>query len=293
MKRHPIAKSRWIAFATVGAAVTGIVGIAAIPALSGEREDVVPAQFAEATTRPIAPASSSRVALTPSELLEEIVRHVGSSEIIRAEIGGPPEWASAVERESPSDARVPPAGNFLYVTIANDKTPGGALRAIWIANLIGGVLADALDAHGLGQLASIQILKQLPDGTITEAGGGIGNVVRHQVFSVEPRSIMASRIRAGARENGFEVKSIEFVPAMQDAPNVVLDARQGHSAIEKASQPNFLSKIFGNPRNLEGFYLQIDDSSGPIMKAAGAHRSGVGLGWVDPRYSETAGKVRP
>jgi hypothetical protein len=279
-----ITRSRLLAVGVVTVSATIGVGItfAASNSSGGPGDDVRPVQIAPTVSRPAAP--------TPARSADEIVpsllaRLNAGREILAAELGAAPAGTSAVERETPDAEPVPPAGRVLYVTIPETTAPGGGVRAIWLANLLGGAVSDELDRNGLGRLISIQILERRSDGTTVNTGGGISNVVPHQAFSAEPPAAMAARVRSAAREAGLTVRDVEVFRAVQNAPAAVVVAPDVRQILSRPGQIDIVESVFGDVRRLEGFYLEVQNAQGEsVMKLAGANRAVVGQVWISPRY---------
>jgi hypothetical protein len=272
-----------VALAALTAAAIGYAG----RAREGVRHDMAPVQIAPAVASP----SVGAAAPVPADaLLARILERVKSDEIVSAKLVSTIEGASAREAETTGEIVPPAPGPFLEVTVRDDGTPAGAFRGIWFANLIGGALADDFAGHGLEPLRSVHILLQKPDGTIAEGGSGIGRVVPFQQFSGESPASLAGRVRAAAARKALEVKSLDVVPAVQNAPALVAQTSKDSAAfVHEVETTDLLGAIFGDTRNLEGFYLEVVGSDGePLAKVAVANRSGVGQMWVNPRYG-TAG----
>jgi hypothetical protein len=276
------------AAAVVALAALAAVGIGyAARAGGGAHQDMAPVQIAPTVA---SSSGGAAVPVPPNALLDRILERVKSDEIVSAKLVSTIEGASAREAETPGEMVPPAPGPFLEVTVRDDGTPAGPFRGIWFANLIGGALADDFAANGLEPLRSIHILLQKPDGTIAEGGAGIGRVVPFQQFSGESSASLAGRVRAAAARKALAVKSLDVVPAVQNAPALVAQTSKDPAAfVHEVETTDLLGAIFGDTRNLEGFYLDVVGSDGePLAKVAVANRSGVGQMWVNPRYG-TAG----
>lgn len=246
--------------------------------------DGAPIQLAPRVTGSAAPPTS----VTPSGTLERIIRTVNDPAILSAKLGPPPSSASQVELATPVDTGTPIVGRSLYVTVRAPIRGGDGVRAIWLANVIGGALNEHLRAQGMPELNSIELIERLPDGSEASAGGGIGNMVAGQVFDpVDPVSIKASA------SSVMTVVSIRAIPTtFQDAIEVVGQVSDPRALLESIAPAALLQRVLGDVRRYEGFYVEIRDArNDAFIELAGANRSGVGQTWVAPQYLDRPGQA--
>jgi hypothetical protein len=171
---------------------------------------------------------------------------------------------------------------WLHVTVGAPEQGPLALRAIWEAQLLAGVLADQLDALGLSRLSNAVITLKLPNGQVVEGVNGLGNVVRAQDFGDATDEAIEAEIRTNAATVGITVDSIEVVRMDQAAPAVVATTHD-LSGIEK-SPDDVIRQVFGlESTTYEGIYLRVNDRAGNlVLVQASSLRTGVHMQWVPP-----------
>ena len=207
---------------------------------------------------------------TPQEMLTVIMEQMGVTSL-KARIGAPPKTASLTERDTPDDPGTPVEGLSLYVTYPAPDSSGGAVRDMWLANVIGGALNDRLKMSGRDPLRSIELVQRNPDGSEVPVGGGIGNTVTGQRF--DDVSTDAIRQRAGAVARVVSVQARETT--FQAVVEVVAAVADPDRLLRTASPEELLAAVFGETRRYEGFYLELRDEEGrPFLKLVASHEPG-------------------
>jgi hypothetical protein len=223
-----------------------------------------------------------------TELLPMIMDRLASERIVSGWVGGPPEGFEPTDGSvpAPSDFEV---GKWIYFEVSSPTDSGEALRSIWDADLVTGVLRDAMRANG-EVLYAAQISLILPDDTVVPnvAGGG-GDVVFNQQFPTPSPDDAARSIIEAASSAGLVVESLEIVQLEQPAPALVVTTEDPKGFVDDAQ--GILNDIFGDPPTYEAYYVEVRDQAGqPVFFQATNFRIGAGHQWVrpdlDPRRAE-------
>jgi hypothetical protein len=155
-------------------------------------------------------------------------------------------------------------------------------QAIWEGNLLGGAVADTFAASGLPPLVSVDATLVDPHGSRQPMGGGLGNVVRDQIFRpITARDIAAVTERA--QKLGLRNVAVSRRTVIQDALVVMVDADDPARAVDDLrADGNALRALLGvPPASYEGVYLEVRDQSGqPAYIEATAPRAGAGTRWA-------------
>jgi hypothetical protein len=224
---------------------------------------------------------------TPEQVLKIITNRYGGDAIAEAEIAGPPTDFE------PTDGTVAPPDGFedslwAYITVEAPADSPAAIRAIWEADLVSGVLRDGMHANG-DRLYATRISLRLPDGTeLPNVAGGLGEVSLNQQFDSPRTSDIPEEIGELAAAAGLTVESIEILHADQPAPAVVATTSDPNAVADNLGA--ITNSIFGKPPKYEGYYLEIRNGRGePIVIQAADFRTGAGHQWIHPEVSEGRG----
>jgi hypothetical protein len=160
---------------------------------------------------------------------------------------------------------------------------GRTAEALWQGEIFTGAAAARLAAAGT-KLVEVQETLVTPDGTRQPIGGGLGHVVRNQVFASAPADIV-STVAANVARFGLSDARTDVLHGLQDA--IAVHARTedvAKAATEIASHPGLLAEIVGTrPTNFEGVFLEIDDAGGDPIYAKGiAGGNGSAMVWARP-----------
>jgi hypothetical protein len=166
-------------------------------------------------------------------------------------------------------------------------------QALWEGDLLVGAIADEYAARGFGQIVAAAATLVTPDGARDPIGGGVGEVVRNQVFNAVPSDI-GTTISSAARGVGLHSVSVATIRGLQDA--VVIHAVSNNPASDVAvlqKQGGLDALLQQSPANFEGAYLEIDNTAGsPVYIVATAPRDGSGTSWSDPSLGLSGGQLR-
>ena len=255
--------------AAVVLAVTGTaVGLAAV---SGSARDGAPVQFSPRTGA-ITPISGS-----PSAAVSALAARFP---MIRS--------ASVSSKVIPSEDGSPGTTVLAAVIQANVASMNGAdiMPAEWEAELLGGAIADSYAATPkLGAVKTVETTVFTPDGQSRYIGGGLGNVVRNQVFSALPTTL-ASIVASRAPSLGLSDAHVSYIRAL--SPAIVIsatstDPAETLQAVDKSDDGPLNVLLDGPPTRYEGVFLEVKDANGsPVYINATAARAGAGLSWIRP-----------
>ena len=196
---------RRIIFVSVAVTAIALSTTAGGLALFGAEESSPTAYSAEtaSTAAPIAPGA----AITSS------LARLNDTEIASAAFVSPPPGA---------DARgLPWLRVLVHVTAMRD---GLDIRPQWMADLLQG---GVLELSGAGQnqretLGGATFDALLPGGrVVADIGGGIGDVVRGQKFSLASNADAAADVAAALKRNGLEPVSVKIRRVLGPAPEVI------------------------------------------------------------------------
>ncbi len=211
------------------------------------------------------------------QLLESIVSEMGSTSIEIIVVRPPPGC--------PEDCPDPDkrSAAWLEVTL-RAQDPPGSVQAYWEGLLLTGAFRDLSFAQGLPEVLGKTIVLQ--DGSGVEPGPEtiIAQPAQHWL-ETSPREEIEALIRAGVRNVGLTVESVDFIRPAEDA--VVVVARTDDPESTVARRDLVLQELagriaYGERPLVEGIFLKILDGDGePVTASAYSLRTGEGLGWTD------------
>mgnify|MGYP001002320322 CR=1 FL=1 len=176
-------------------------------------------------------------------------------------------------------------GWFEATVAADSESDGGAIPAIWEADLLEGAVAD-LAAKGASDLADVisgaTINVRTPSGKIVLGGGGMGDIAPGQTFGpVTDAAGLATELRGSLEPYGITDVSVEVENVLESAPRVVATVSDPKVAVGHSF--DIVSAIVGKPRRFEGYYLELRDVDGNVIfRNSAAFRTGAGRLWVRP-----------
>jgi hypothetical protein len=261
-RTKPRIRKRNLIFVAAAASTVGL-GLALGSAFGGQSS---PAPIAYTPT--IGHTSSLRGADTPGKIISAIVAMAGAHDISRAELAAPPPASGA------------PSGTYLHFTVDAPAADQRADRGEWEAAVLAGAVADAFVSHGFPRIVGATVDVRLADGKVVpNVSGGMGDVVPGQSFSDASDNAIASEVRSKLPAFGLTPVSISILHADQPAPAVV--AKTSNPTAAAANAEATVISLFGRqPPHYEGYYLEVEDSSGnPVYIASASFRSGIGGTW--------------
>jgi hypothetical protein len=268
---HIPRRPRRLAFLAVVIAV--VAASVAVGTFAGGSTDGAPVQLAPgAGAVPVVDGTPSQVLATLAGRLPLV------SNPSVAEVTIPPA-------PDPTAAGNPVAGLALSYDLVVDSTSGSDIgQAMWEGDLFVGAVADEFVARGFGEIVDVSGTLVTPNGARQAIGGGVGRVVREQVFDQIPGELGATVVRnagdIGLRSVGVKTFSVLqggvlVIDAVSDSP--VADV----SALLSKGGLDFL--LGQSPANFEGVFLEIDDRGGnPVYTQGAAPRDGAGNWWATP-----------
>lgn len=188
------------------------------------------------------------------------------------------------------------SGPWFYATISCPVWPrGGCVEATWEGDLLAGATAELMNrsaANLADVLVGATVQLQLPDGSLTGAGSGVGQAAAFQQFpqadATDPEII--SQVDDLVRKDGLEPVSVTvFRPA---GPAVAVVVKMPASGMPDGVTLNSLDQDLDgvNFNQYSGLYLELDTAVGtPIGATAGSARTASGVFWEDPRYHSIMG----
>ncbi len=233
--------------------------------------------------------TAAGVAPTADGIVSAAVAKLRDGAIVDAQLGPSPAEASGGDGASSASGVDLSKEKFLDVTVpAPAPAPAlgaAAVRAEWLAQLLGGSVNDDLVASRLGDLASVLVSVRLPSGEVVKVSGGYGNVVPEQRFSTERLTDLETGLRSGMASVGLKVEQMNFEVPMQAAPVIIATTADPAGFVAAAQSKETFTQMLGDYRNLEGWYIEVRDSQGwPVWISAVANRTGVGIGWTRPDF---------
>ncbi len=222
----------------------------------------------------IAPTSSVPAVLA----LGDAMRRLGGSAVVSARIGTPPAGSERVGQP------------WLYATVAvTDMADGGDVEPMWEADLLEGAVVErsgtSTDVHAEFGGATFDAL--LPNGTtLADNSGGLGNIVRGQVFGGSRNAQVA--LRASVLSAGLVPTDVRLLNGIGQAPAIIATAINPRAAMRRFNAT--VKSVFGSPPRFEGYYIELRDLRGnPFVRASASFRTGAGRVWVDPSMADLDG----
>lgn len=266
---------KWIKTLIVAAVVGTSTGLLASEALShaSRSADLGP------TPTSFAPIGAPESPVSPAETLAVTLKSMGATNIGAAEIASPPVGSTATTP-------------WLYATVNVPSLARGAdIEPMWEADLLEGAIAEragtSTDLHV--DFAGSTFAARLPDGTVVpDESGGMGDILRGQVFTNDTDSSIASSMKQTLASWGYEAVSISTFHAPTGAPAVVVQVPDAEEAV--ANLVPLQKALFGAEPRYIGFYLELRDASGEAIAVSSAeYRTGAGRLWIDPRWADLSG----
>jgi hypothetical protein len=236
------------------------------------------------TPVPVAYTPVRRLAAAPTPptvALQQVLARMQGDAVASARIGTAPP---AAER-----ADLP----WLYATVRVPAMQQGLdVEPLWEADLVEGAVADSAgtSANIRSDFGGSTFDAVLPDGSkISDAGGGLGDVVRGQAFSAASSGAVQSSIVRLLHNAGLTPRSVKVLRPDGPAPAVVASTTDVASAARNFVQ--HVKTLFGSPPVYEGYYLELRDADGnAFVRASASFRTGAGRFWVDPRWANLVGE---
>lgn len=189
-----------------------------------------------------------------------------------------------VDRTIPNeDGTAGPTVLSLEFDLLVDSFEGPDLtRAIWEGNLLAGAVADHYAALGLGAIGQVLGTFVTPDGRRQVYGGGLGDVVRDQLFDEPPA---AAVVRERATVLGLRDVTLSIGRVVQ--ATIVVEGRADdpqQTALRLAGQPGGVAELLGAaPTSFEGVVIDVRDRNGaPVLRLGTAARAGASTVWTRP-----------
>jgi hypothetical protein len=263
------------AFVLLGAGGVGGVLAGFGTATGSPSQEPHPVQFAHAVTAP-----TSVVPTTREAILATVASRMNANQHgIRAAFG-----RLAVGRPSENGPAMGTAANdALNVTVTAKGRGALAVKSEWEAELLGSAVNDELIAHGLAGLSTVAVTLELPSGELVRVGSAYGNVVPEQQFKTTSAGTFERELRTGVADVGLTLNSITFERPQQLAPVIYATTADPPEWVHKAEREETFQTMLGNYRDLEGFYIEVDDVSGnPVWVSSMSNRAGSGGSWIRP-----------
>lgn len=253
------------------AALTIVVGVGSAAAIDVVRSDGPPG-FVPITYAPqVDPAGLADELQpgTPAEALSLLQRRLSSTAIVSARLTQLPK----------SDAS--PGGLTLVQTVQASESGPTGIRATWEAEILAGALKDVMSARHLGTLDNFQTDELLAGKDVGTVDSGFGNVLPGQIFDRSKASQLTAHITRLLRASDLAPVTVEVENGIQLAPVVVARTRNPRGLVDALTQPSAWTGILGNYDNYEGYYFELQDSSGaPVLVSTAAHRAGASSAWI-------------
>lgn len=215
---------------------------------------------------------------TPSVVLSDVAAHlplVSNTATTQVTIPASP---------GPSAAGAAVQGLRVTYDLAVNSTDGANIsQALWEGDMFVGAAADEYYARGFGNLVDANGTLVTPDGGLQAIGGGVGHVVRGQIFASIPADI-ASSVSTAASGVGLHSVQVETLPVIQSALIIHAVSDSPASDVAAFRSQGGLDYLLGQPAtNFEGVYFEIDDSAGnPVDIVWYAPRDGSSGWWAAP-----------
>lgn len=168
---------------------------------------------------------------------------------------------------------------------------GGAIgQAIWEGDLLTGGVADVYASRGFGAIREVHAWLVTPNGQRSGTVGGVGVVVRDQVFDDFPSDVERTIAKA-ARLFGLRDVTVAYIQGLQRA--IVITATSDHPKrdVTHLTRRRSLDVLLGrSATDFEGVFLEVKDGAGATVYSVGrAPRNGAGVSWASPELGVRTG----
>lgn len=218
-----------------------------------------------------------------AQALAAVQQQMGRTSVVSASITAPPAGPQRDARGS-----LP----WLDATVAIPALRDGMeIESLWQADLIEGAVAEQSGtATDLAKdFGGSTFDGQLPDGSVvSDIGGGMGDIVRGQVFSGGTASTasITNKIDHVLRDHQLTPISVTVYRPLTAAPAII--ASTSDPAAAAADYGSLLHDLIGSTPQYEGYYLELRDSSGQaFVRASASFRTGAGRFWVAPSLADS------
>ena len=183
-----------------------------------------------------------------------------------------------------------PSGLDVAVTLSrnNDRVPD-----VWLADLAVGAVAELV--HSDQAVANDLISRATAVGP-GEKGDpittnlGVGAVRLGEVFGSPNDSMLAAHVADVAKQHGLEVADLQILHPLESALRVKLVVSKG--ATIDWTIDELRTALVGQPPDVEGILIELDDSDGQtLLQSGAAYRTGEGGLWFAPGQDERFGAV--
>lgn len=168
-------------------------------------------------------------------------------------------------------------------------------EALWERDLFAGAAADRFAASGFDPIVEVSATLISPDGARQPVGGGLGRVVRDQVFVDPPTDVpFILGLAARAAQIGLTNPQVSRVHGLQDALIIRMQTGSAEATTRTVvDEPQLLTELLaGPPTAYEGVFFELDDLAGtPLFITATAPRAGTAMVWVKPEFGIPLGHV--
>lgn len=277
-------RRRRIAILAVACVVGGVAAVAVSAYAGSTPKDESPIQFSSsAGSVPLIQGSVSDVIAT----LESRFPLVSNARVVKETVPASPD---------PGNPGQSVSGFEVLCDLSVTAAQGSAItQALWERDLFTGALRDEFAARGFGAIIDGNATLVTPDGNRQSVGGGVSlGVVPDEVFDAIPSGI-TSTVDDAATSIGLRSVQVTTMKALQDVVLIHAVSDSPAQDIATLREKGDLAFLLGQtPANLEGTYLQIDNSAGsPVYIVDTAPRDGGGGWWFDPTLGLSSGYPSP
>jgi hypothetical protein len=202
---------------------------------------------------------------------------------VMKDLSGEPQLAGLTTKSTPSGLQV-----AVTLTRNDDGVPD-----MWLADLAVGAVAERLhtdQAVASDIVSSATAVGPGKAGDMVTTNLGIGAVRLGQVFGSPSDSALTAHVADVAERHGLTVASLQILHPLESALSVtfvVPDGAEVYWTIDALR-----TDLVGDPPDVEGVYIELDDAHGqPLLQSGAAYRTGDGGLWFAPGQDARFGAV--
>lgn len=173
-------------------------------------------------------------------------------------------------------------GVSLAFDVPTDGTLAENLHSVWRADLVQGVITEAL-AAGPTPVIGSTIRGELPSGETINLGGGMGYIQPGQSYSSGSDAIIKAQVSSLLPQWNLDARSIDVLHVGQPEPEVVVTTTDPIATA--AAALSIINGLFWDQAYpiYDGYFFQVDNADGtPILVQAVSYRAGKGHYWAAP-----------
>lgn len=203
--------------------------------------------------------------------------------LVMKNLSGEPQLTGITTKSTPSGLEV-----VVTLTQNDDRVPD-----VWLADLAVGAVAERSHsgpAVANDVIASATAVGPGKGGDSVTTYLGVGAVRLGQVFGSPSDAALTDHVADVAKSHGLTVGDLQILHPIESALRVTFVVPDGAKIDWTIDQ--LRTELVGESPNVEGVFLELDDSQGqPLLQSGVAYRTGEGGLWFGPGQDARFGAV--